>query len=111
LNPQITEYLTVTGNAEPLYLTTGPDGAIWFTENGSAANSVGRLDPSAAMPGTDAGMTEYVVPTASKFPFGISAGPDGAIWFTEGVANGDIGRVVIQTSAALRRVPRRPRLK
>jgi virginiamycin B lyase len=43
-------------------------------------------------------ITEYPVPTNSVFinatgnPYGITAGPDGALWFTEGTAN-KIGRI------------------
>jgi streptogramin lyase len=28
-------------------------------------------------------ITEYTIPTASSYPWGITAGPDGNIWFTE----------------------------
>lgn len=37
-------------------------------------------------------VTEYPVPTAKSSPNGITAGPDGALWFTENVA-GKIGRI------------------
>ena len=29
------------------------------------------------------GITEYAVPTSGAYPDGITAGPDGALWFTE----------------------------
>ena len=29
------------------------------------------------------GITEYPVPTAASWPYGIAAGPDGNVWFTE----------------------------
>ena len=32
-------------------------------------------------------ITEFTVPTASGFPQGITAGPDGALWFTESSGN------------------------
>jgi len=38
------------------------------------------------------GITEFTVPTAASNPFGITAGPDGNIWFTEQAAN-KIGRI------------------
>lgn len=36
-------------------------------------------------------ITEFPIPTANGEPFGITAGPDGALWFAEGV--GQIGRI------------------
>jgi len=38
------------------------------------------------------GITEYAIPTAQSSPEGITIGPDGAIWFTEGHVN-KIGRI------------------
>ena len=39
-------------------------------------------------------MTEFPIPTANSFPYGIAAGPDGNLWFAEisGLAN-KIGRI------------------
>src|SRR5271170_1273471 len=37
-------------------------------------------------------ITEYAVPTANSGPSGITVGPDGALWFTEGTGS-KIGRV------------------
>jgi len=31
--------------------------------------------------------TEYPIPTADSFPKFVTAGPDGALWFTEQIAN------------------------
>src|SRR5947209_2712050 len=38
------------------------------------------------------GITEYLVPTAGSQPAQITAGPDGALWFTESTAN-KLGRI------------------
>jgi streptogramin lyase len=62
----------------------GPDGALWFTEEGS--DKIGRITAAGTV-------TEYAIPTASSAPYGIAAGPDGAIWFTEYGTN-KIGRAV-----------------
>lgn len=32
-------------------------------------------------------MNAYAVPTPNSFPLGITAGPDGALWFTENSGN------------------------
>jgi virginiamycin B lyase len=65
-------------------MTTGPDGNLWFTEIG--ASKIGRITTSGSI-------SEFVIPTASSGPFGITAGPDGNHWFTEELAN-KIGKLV-----------------
>src|SRR5207244_13350230 len=40
----------------------------------------------------DTGFTEFSLPTANSLPLGMTAGPDGALWFTEFNAN-QIGRI------------------
>jgi len=64
-------------------ITSGPDGAIWYTETGS--NRIGRI--------TTAGrVTEFPVPTPRAGLTKIVAGPDGAVWFAEASAM-KIGRI------------------
>jgi streptogramin lyase len=43
LAQSITEFSTPTVNSAPLGITTGPDGALWFTENAFVANKIGRV--------------------------------------------------------------------
>jgi virginiamycin B lyase len=78
----ITEYPIPTANSNPSGITTGPDGALWFTEQG--ANKIGRITTAGAV-------AEYLIPTANSNPGGIITGPDSALWFTEGA--GKIGRI------------------
>jgi virginiamycin B lyase len=54
------------------------DSIVWFTD--SPTNRIGRLDPATGQ------FTMFSVPTAGSWPLGITAGPDGAIWFTERLA-------------------------
>lgn len=64
-------------------ITAGPDGALWFTEDG--LNRIGRIT-------TDGTITQYVLPETNTVPVSITSGPDGALWFTENnVPN--IGRI------------------
>jgi virginiamycin B lyase len=84
------------------HITVGPDGALWFPEQTAPSSGplngksvVGRLDPSTGTIG------EYAAPTSNSAPFGVAAGPDGAIWFTEHTA-ANAGRIAIATSASLR---------
>ena len=78
----ITEYPVPTAFGDPLAITAGPDGALWFTE--VDRNQIGRITTAGAI-------TEYPVPTANSAPEGITAGPDGALWFIE--FTGKIGRI------------------
>lgn len=88
-------------------IVPGPDGALWFTE-GQGANSIGRITtsgqiriftiPSPPMQRTVIsddgngahGSTETVPKELGVW--GIAAGPDGNLWFTEQDAN-KIGRI------------------
>lgn len=47
--------------------------------------AAGPIDPRVRI-------TEFLIPTAETIPFGITVGPDGHVWFTEGAAN-QIGRI------------------
>ena len=80
----ITEYATgITAGSIPGRITSGPDGALWFTER--SGNRIGRIT-------TDGAITEYSGLTPGSGPTGIVTGPDGALWFTE--LTGDrIGRI------------------
>jgi len=81
----IGEYPIPTASSNPLYITTGPDGNLWFTEHD--ANQIGRMNSSGVA-------TEFPIPTPNSGPTGITAGPDGALWFVEYNAN-KIGRITI----------------
>ena len=79
--PVVTNY-TGTGIDEPLAITAGPDGALWFTNQ--ANNSIGRI--------TTGGVVTNYTATSIAGPIAIAAGPDGALWFTN-VGNNSIGRI------------------
>jgi virginiamycin B lyase len=57
---------------EPMAITLGPDGALWFAEHN---DGIGRIT-------TAGSLTEYRVP-GNAGPYDIAAGPDGALWFTD----------------------------
>jgi streptogramin lyase len=65
--------LVPTQVSEPIEITTGPDGNLWFTEY--RANQIGKLEL--------VGPNEYALPTNNTLPRDITAGPDGNLWFTE----------------------------
>jgi virginiamycin B lyase len=67
-------------------ITTGWDGAVWFTEED--ASKVGRLDPRTRK------ITEYATPTPNALPKSLAFGADGALYVTEQNANA-IGRLTL----------------
>jgi len=88
----VTEFSIPTISSGPAGMTAGPDGALWFTESGPLdgaavphGSTVGRITTTGVI-------TEFTTPTATSGVSGITAGPDGTLWFTEYVAN-QIGRI------------------
>lgn len=78
----ITEYPLVS-NPCPPNITTGSDGALWFTQ--ACSNKIGRITTSGTL-------TQFGIPTANAYLVDIVSGSDGALWFTEADAN-KIGRI------------------
>jgi streptogramin lyase len=75
---QVTEYSRgISGS--PIHLAeAGPDGNIWFTEDGFQAwerGRIGRITPSGHVVEFAQGLTTT--------PYDIAVGPDGNMWFTE----------------------------
>ena len=85
----ITEYYIPTGASRPRSSPTAPT-ATSFTENNS--NKIGMINP------TTHAFTEFAIPTANSHPYGITAGPDGNLWFTESNTN-QIGEINPTTDA------------
>jgi streptogramin lyase len=72
--PSITnEYNVPRPNAYPLEITTGPDGALWFTER--LGGAFGRITTTGAA-------TDFVATGPARFQFGIASGSDGNLWTT-----------------------------
>jgi virginiamycin B lyase len=81
-----TDSLDISG---PTGITTGPDGALWFTNRNY--NVIGRVSTAGVF-------TNYNDPSSS-FPWGITPGPDGALWFTN-VGNNIIARMTTTGTAS-----------
>lgn len=62
----------ISGASKTLDIARGPDGNMWFTEQGS--QSIGKITAAGAA-------TLYHVPSGAN-PIGITAGPDGNLWFS-----------------------------
>src|SRR5262249_19453363 len=67
---QVIEF-PLASNRLPYKLTSGPDGAIWFSE----ADRIGRITTSGVV-------TDHAVGMVNS-PHGIATGPDGALWIAE----------------------------
>jgi streptogramin lyase len=87
----------LTANAGTVEITPGPPGSntVWFTER--SVNKIGRFDLSSGTVAeftipTTVAVDPATNPTGSSRPEFITAGPDGALWFTEGAGN-KIGRI------------------
>jgi virginiamycin B lyase len=84
--------------ARPRAITTGPDGALWFTNGGVFDNGIPTADKGSIGRITTTGtITNYRDPSI-VYPGGITAGPDGALWFTNtggssAADKGSIGRI------------------
>ncbi len=79
LKGTITEFPIPTAHSFTLGIIAGPDGNLWFTENGG--NKIGRITPGGTI-------TEFPLPASTsafdaKLGAGITTGPDGNLWFTE----------------------------
>ena len=66
----------------PEGITSGPDGALWFTN--ASGHSIGRITGSGVVTNFDGAEINH--------PKGITVGPDGALWFTNR-GNNSIGRI------------------
>jgi len=58
----------------PFEICSAPDGNLWFTY--LAGQKIGKITP-------DGIVTDIPTPSPLSWTHGITAGPDGAIWFTE----------------------------
>jgi streptogramin lyase len=87
----VTEFTTgLNIDNVPVDIASGPDGNLWFTEQGLFPG-IGRI--------TTAGtITEYPVALLQE-PGEIAAGPDGGLWFTERGLVEQIGRIDPATGA------------
>jgi streptogramin lyase len=96
----ITEFPLATPNSNPQGITAGPDGALWFVEQGSG---LGQGDGRIGRIATSGKISEFPIPTPTGVPYQIVAGPEGALWFTDVVSR--IGRITTGGDIARFAVP------
>jgi virginiamycin B lyase len=97
ITPAITEFSQGITGHDPLFMTAGPDGNLWFVEY-ATPGEIAKI--------TTAGQITEVATGGSTPNFslnpqinGIVPGPDGRLWFTEGHNPGRVGRINPTTGA------------
>ena len=127
----ITHFALPNKNSNPQGITSGPDGALWFTEsskigristtgviqefNGASGSSniVVGADGNLWFTGSSEDTIGRITPSGevtkyplapNSLPTGITSGPDGALWFTEQITN-RIGRITTDGSLSVFPVP------
>lgn len=92
---QFSEYGGSSGDiGQVLGLTAGPDGALWFTNYSVPGDTGFAPYPPIGRITTDGTITTYGSPYVEEGAMGITAGPDGAVWFNDHL-NDSIGRVSV----------------
>lgn len=90
----LSEFPVPTSNTSPEQIAPGPDGNLWFTDEGHS--EIGRVTPSGTI-------TEPPIPTSDTPPLDITAGPDGNLWATTG--GGVIERITLSGTITKFRIP------
>ena len=83
----INQFTLAPVHCEPYQIVTGPDGALWFTEDNLG---LGRVTTAGAI-------VEYPGGVPAAGPHGLVVGPDGALWYTEE----DVNRIGRMTTAGV----------
>jgi streptogramin lyase len=86
---------TLPHGSGPWGIAAGPDGNLWYTDDGSG--KIGRITLSGAV-------TQFSLPIATSEPGGVVTGPDGNIWFVEQAGN-KIGRIATTPPYAISEFP------
>jgi len=72
----------------PYGIALGPDGNLWFAQEGSHP-AIGRITPAGRITEFADGLNR------GSLPFEITVGPDGAMWFTDQGSTPAIGRITM----------------
>ena len=68
-------------------LTVGPDSGLWFSDDAYNDSRIGRLDPATGA------VAEFHLPSGSVVAERLAPGPDGNVYFTEGLIIATTGNV------------------
>ncbi len=104
----INEFSTgISAGAHPAGIALGADGNLWFTESGATPTMGGQTVPKIGRITTGGTVTEFPlgVNSSQQDPEGITAGPNGTLWFAENGSD-QIGRIT--TAGTVTEFPRLP---
>jgi virginiamycin B lyase len=88
------------GQASLVGVALGADGNVWFVNPGQ--RKIGRITTSGAI-------TQFDLPSATGAPYGIGAGPDGNIWVTATLGQGQDSILRVNSDGAVTQFPVGPR--
>ena len=100
---------TFGGALGPWGIAVGPDGNVWFTENGfnstegrsATGKAIGRLVPSGTKAEIEASLTYFSTNlVASSQPWGLTAA-NGELWFTDASGVSEQQQLTIEASSGL----------
>jgi streptogramin lyase len=94
---KIEEFSTgLNPESKPLGIVAGADGNLWFTDGSGITKAIGRINPSThEIKEFATGENSEPGGQPSEFgPWGIVAGPDGNVWFTEAGTNEAHGKSI-----------------
>jgi streptogramin lyase len=74
-------------------IVTGPDGNVWFTDDGTT-KAIGRITPAGTITEFTAGLN------VGSFPDSLTVGPDGNLWFTDQGSTPAIGTFNLTTDTS-----------
>jgi len=93
----VTRYASTYGPSQPEQIAAGPDGALWYAEGGSFIEpehpSAGTTFRGLVRITTAGAITPFPLRARGVRPFDLTAGPDGALWFTASGPAQQIGRM------------------
>ena len=72
LTGHIDEFPVTAASADPLGITAGPDGNLWFADGNTTTGRIGRVSPTGTM-------SMFPVPTPAGLPLDIVAGAQASL--------------------------------
>lgn len=85
----LTEWSVPTPQSNPLDIAVGAGDRVWFSENNT--NMIATLPATAT---ANTAIVEHSLGGTNLGPTGLTAGPDGAMWFAESTyVSGSVGRI------------------
>ncbi len=90
----------------PEGIAQGPDGALWFTDDGTNSEGEYLIGRVTLKSGEAPQIKEFPIPPKGSYPHQIAEGPEGDMWFTDiSSGSGVIGRITSAGAVTLYPIP------